>query len=89
MGKKKLDKQVDNPFDDCSWSKPLTSKEVFNNVDRKPTKAKTGRKTGTRIQTKKKDEIIELFNKGLKQRDIAEQVGVDKSYVSKVVKEFT
>ena len=39
--------------------------------------------------TKKKDEIIELFNKGLKQRDIAEQVGVDKSYVSKVVKEFT
>lgn len=83
-----LDKEVDNPFDDYSWTKPLTSKEVFNNVDRKPTKAKTGRKTGTRIQTKNRYKIIELFNKGLKQTDIVKQTGISKSYVSKVVKAF-
>jgi DNA invertase Pin-like site-specific DNA recombinase len=60
----------------------------LNNVDRKPTKAKSGRKTGRKIKTKKKDKIIELFNKGLKQTDIVKQTGISKSYVSKVVKEF-
>ena len=49
-----LDKEVVNPFDDCSWSKPLTSKDVYSNPDRKPVKAKAGRKIGKKLETVKK-----------------------------------
>ncbi len=84
-GKRKLDKKVDNPFDDYSWTKPLTSKDVLNNVDRKPAKAKVGRKAGKKIQTNLKQAIVSCLEKGMKQVDICGVTGASKSYVSKVV----
>jgi hypothetical protein len=87
-GKRKLDKEVDNPFDDCSWSKPLTSEDVYSNPDRKQPKAKAGRKAGKKLKTDSKAKVKELIGKGLKQKDIVKQTGLSKGYVSKVVSEL-
>lgn len=60
---------------------------MYSNPDRRPVKAKAGRKVGKKLETVKKDVVKDLFSKGLKQTDIVKQTGISKGYVSKIVKE--
>jgi DNA polymerase family B len=87
-GKRRLFKEVDNPFRNFSWSRPLTYDEINNNEMRKPPKSKPGRKAGKKLETQKKSDITRLFIVGMKRCDIAKELGVSKGYVSKVCKEI-
>jgi len=87
-GKRKLIKEVANPFKDNSWSQPLSSIEVINNQQRKQPKLKPGRKKGEQGITPIQAEIIKLYKGGKKQNEIVKRLGVTKGYVSKVVKKI-
>ncbi len=87
-GKRRLFKEVENPFCDFSWSRALDAKEVENNDMRRPPKLKPGRKQGKKLDTPKKRDIVRLYKEGKKQKEIAKELGISKGYVSKVFKEF-
>jgi hypothetical protein len=87
-GKRKLISPVENPFSESSWSLPLGSPEVINNKQRKPPRAKAGRKPGKRLITENKEAIKELYQKSYTQAQIAKELGLSKGYVSRVVKEI-
>lgn len=84
-GKRKLFKEVVNPFADFSWSEALDAEEVENNGMRRPPKEKPGRKPGKKLDTAKKRDIVRLYEEGKKQREIVEELEVSKGYVSKVL----
>ncbi len=86
-GKRRLFREVENPFGSFSGSAPLSAKEVEKNHMRRPPNEKPGRKAGKKLNTAKKREIRRLREEGMRNKDIAKEVGVSPSWVSKVCKE--
>lgn len=87
-GKRKLLEPVENPFVGASWSIPLSSLQMHNNKQRKPARAKAGRRLGKSVTTETKQAITRLYQENHTQSQICKELGVSKGYVSKVVKQI-